>query len=82
MLDFSKLNDPEHQAQVRKELDEQEARRQASVAELKALADRCEAAELSDKERSFIRSCQRTLVQRLSLTAPQETWLRDIAARL
>lgn len=82
MLDFGLLNDPQHQAQVRKDLDAQEALRQEKVAELKALADKCEQADFSDKERSFIRSCQHTLVQRLSLTGPQEKWLRDIAARL
>lgn len=81
MLDFSKLNDPDFQKEVRNELEEKEARRQALVDELKVLADKCEGLELTPNQRSFIRSCQHTLSARLSLTSEQESWLRRLAAK-
>lgn len=83
-IDFSKLNDPAWQAQVRKEREEREAKQEAHDNMLRAAVNTCAASEdsLSDKECSLVRSCRARLNTFQPLTEPQEKWLLDIAKRV
>lgn len=84
MLDFKALRDPEVQARLRAEREEDERKREEKDKELQGMLDRClDAYEgLSERERSFIRSCRTRMGTYLPLSEAQEKWLRGIAARL
>lgn len=82
-IDFQKLMDPEHQAQVRREQEAAAAAAQALEEKhrswLRVLVDKDE--QLTSRERSFIRNCEYRLNTGAPLSEPQEKWLRDLAAR-
>ena len=82
-IDFSKLNDPvlmaERQAQREKESQELEEKDQQIRDMLNRCLDKIE--EAPERERSFLRSCQRRTSMHLTLSEAQEKWLRDIASR-
>lgn len=83
-IDFEKLRDPEYQAQMRKQREEEERQREAKDKEIRGLVDKCMDAydSLSEREQSFIRSCRTRINTYLLLSEAQEKWLRDIAGRL
>lgn len=82
-IDFNRLRDPKVQAQMRAAMEAEEQQLQAHEAELKGLVEKCLAADdrLSGRELELVMSCRRRLRTLVPLTAPQEKWLRDIAAR-
>lgn len=83
-IDFSLLNDPAWQAKVHRE---QEARQEEQAARDKRLREAVNVClsseeELSEKERSLVRSCNLRINSFLIVTEPQEKWLCDIAERI
>lgn len=83
-IDFTKLSDPVYQAARKAEREEESRRYEAKQQEIKILLNQClDAVEtMPERERSFIRSCQRRISTYLPLSEAQEKWLRDIAAKL
>lgn len=84
-LDFSKLLDPEWQALVRAEREAEEAQREARETLLRRAIDVCLDGyedELSEQERSLVRSVRHKLNTFGIPSQPQERWLLDIAERL
>jgi hypothetical protein len=84
MVDFSKLRDPEWQAQARREREEAEALREAHDKKLKAAVELCLIASesLAENERSLVRNCRMRLNTYQAVSDKQEKWLLDIAAKL
>ncbi|WP_175762260.1 hypothetical protein [Burkholderia anthina] len=86
MIDFAKLNDPEHRARVRQEIDEQRAKAEEHEKMLRReLAVCLEALDydmLREDERSLVRNCRSRLNTFLQLSEKQEKWLLDIARRV
>lgn len=86
VIDFSKLSDPEHIENSRREREAAEAaqaatdRRRRAAIRMLALEDHIHAA-LSDKERRFVRSVEHHINTSGFLTDPQHNWLFDIAKR-
>ncbi|WP_432262842.1 hypothetical protein [Cupriavidus sp. TMH.W2] len=86
MIDFSKLSDPKHIENARRERAAAEAaqaatdRRRRAAIRMLVLEDHIHAA-LSDKERRFVRSVENHINISGFLTDPQHNWLFDIAKR-
>lgn len=83
-INFEQLRDPEYQAQMRKQREEEDRVREAKDKEIREMVDKCLDVydSLSERERSFILSCRTRINTFLLLSEPQEKWLRDIAGRL
>lgn len=84
MVDFSKMLDPEWQAQRRREREEDEARRDAHDKKLRAAVELClmVVEDLAENERSLIRNCRMRLNTYQVVSDKQEKWLLDIATRV
>lgn len=84
MFDFTKLNDPEWQAQARKEREEQEAKAAAHQKVLRSALNVCfiVVEALAQNERSLVRNCEARLNRYELLSDKQEKWLLDIADRV
>lgn len=82
-IDFAKLNDPEWQAAAKAEREAEAAKLQAAREAWKQQVSVCLDNEdnLNARERSLVNSCRFALAQWQSLSAAQEKWLKDIAAR-
>lgn len=82
-LDFKKLMDPEWSAKVRRELEAEQAKAQERDKMLRDYVDTAldHYEQLTERERDFVRSCRTRLNTYVSLSEPQEKWMRDIAAR-
>lgn len=83
MIDFKKLLDPEHQAKVRAEREEQERQAEATEKKHREMLETCDQNHeaLSAKERDFVRHCRYLLNSFRLLSGKQASWLTDIAAR-
>lgn len=84
MIDFSKLNDPAEQEKARIERERESELQAQKEMELKTAVEKCLRSidSLSERERSFIRSCRHRLTLFGVLTTPQEAWLKDIANKV
>lgn len=82
-LDFKKLRDPAYIAEQKTAREAEAAAREALQRAQMAQLDRCmEYIEtLSERERSFIRSCRTRTGMHLDLSERQAKWLADIAKR-
>lgn len=85
MLDFTKLNDPEWQAEVRAEEQAKQAIVEAHDKVLRdvlsLLRDRDVYDTLPQNERSLVNSCSSRVYAYTALSEAQEKWLFDIARR-
>lgn len=84
MVDFTKLNDPEHMARVRASIAADDERREELDAAVLRTLNLCRDHEhaLNERERSFVRSARAAVNSYRSLTQPQMKWLGDIGERL
>lgn len=82
-LDFKKLSDPAYIAEQKAAREAEEAAREAVQSEQAAQLDRCleNIETLSERERSFVRSCRTRMGMCLDLSEKQAKWLADIAKR-
>lgn len=82
-FDFKKLSDPAYLAEQRAAREVEEAAREAvqnaQAAQLERCAENIET--LSERERSFVRSCRTRMGMFLDLSEKQAKWLADIAKR-
>lgn len=84
MVDFAKMLDPEWQAQRRLEREKEEVLREAHDKKLRAAVELCliVCEGLPANERSLVRNCRMRLNTYVTVSAAQEKWLLDIAARV
>jgi hypothetical protein len=84
-LDFKKLLDPAHKAEVRARIKAAEDLQQQQDDKVTAAIDIFSGLDsfsrLAPNEQSFIRSCERSVRQMMPLSEPQEKWLFDLASR-
>lgn len=82
-LDFKKLRDPAYIAEQKTAREAEAAAREALQRAQMAQLDRCmeHIETLSERERSFIRSCRTRTGMHLDLSERQAKWLADIAKR-
>ena len=82
-LDFKKLSDPAYIAEQQAAREVEEAAREAVQNAQAAQLERCteNIETLSERERSFVRSCRTRMGMRLDLSEKQAKWLADIAKR-
>lgn len=82
-LDFKKLSDPAYIAEQQAARAAEEAAREVVQNAQAAQLDRCmeNIETLSERERSFVRSCRTRMGMCLDLSEKQAKWLADIARR-
>lgn len=82
-LDFKKLSDPAYIAEQKAAREAEEAAREAVQNAQAAQLERCteNIETLSERERSFVRSCRTRMGMCLDLSEKQAKWLADIAKR-
>ena len=83
-LDFKKLSDPGYIAEQKAAREAEEAAREAVQNAQAAQLERCteNIETLSERERSFVRSCRTRMGMCLDLSEKQAKWLADIAKRV
>lgn len=84
MIDFKKLMDPAEQAKAREARAAEDLALQSKLesqrSQLRAVMPHLES--LPEQERSFLRSCERSLAMALSISKKQAKWLDSIHTRL
>lgn len=82
-LDFKKLSDPTYIAEQKAARAAEEAAREAVQNAQAAQLERCteNIETLSERERSFVRSCRTRMGMYLDISEKQAKWLADIAKR-